>query len=455
MEQLQDRVLGALKHGDKERYTYALSFLQTEHFTEYRQRLFLLMCKLYQITRTPPDAKAIALALNGLKAQDLATELLSIFASLDGKEITESEFRAAVYQLDQSRLDGEFMNTLSTGLQINARPTWIQGRELFGRDEARQFIIANLQGSHSDEASDMSNAVYDDNTITEDYKNAKAGKVDFLQTGIHACDRIITGLERGDLMVIEGFLGEGKTTLALNIAHNAMLAGKNVLYGTTETVKKRVHRKLVCRHSYEPQFKQPIPNSDLKFGRLTPQQETILTEVNASLRNNHKAGKYGAFYITSIGGSLDGLKQAADVAQSLCGSLDLIVADYLAHMTTKSERVVLVDLIKETKAFAVTFNNRRGVPIITPWQTGLDKWEAAKKVGHYKKGSMADTLEIERTADIVHTILRDPDNELFLINNYTKVRDDADGGIFKLKCDLSYSYIGDESTARGTRGITL
>lgn len=61
------------------------------------------------------------------------------------------------------------------------------------------------------------------------------GEVTRLRTGINGLDDLIEGgLIRGDIHLVAGGPGTGKTVLSANIAYNAAMAGENVVYATFE-----------------------------------------------------------------------------------------------------------------------------------------------------------------------------------------------------------------------------
>jgi circadian clock protein KaiC len=63
----------------------------------------------------------------------------------------------------------------------------------------------------------------------------KEASVDRIKTGVEGLDELIEGgLMRGDIHLLAGGPGTGKTVLSANIAYNAAVAGENVVYATFE-----------------------------------------------------------------------------------------------------------------------------------------------------------------------------------------------------------------------------
>lgn len=66
-----------------------------------------------------------------------------------------------------------------------------------------------------------------------------------LSTGYGSVDKILYGLERGDLILIGARASMGKTAFALNIANNVSKAGGRVLYISIEMTQKQLLRRLL------------------------------------------------------------------------------------------------------------------------------------------------------------------------------------------------------------------
>lgn len=65
-------------------------------------------------------------------------------------------------------------------------------------------------------------------------------------TGFHRLDDILNGLQPGLLYVIAGETSSGKTSLALNIAENIVMAGYPALYFTMEMRHKQLIYRIIC-----------------------------------------------------------------------------------------------------------------------------------------------------------------------------------------------------------------
>ena len=84
--------------------------------------------------------------------------------------------------------------------------------------------------------------VYDELYETEGGKQSK----DLIPTGFIDLDKIILGIEKGEIIIIAGRPAMGKTSLALNISLNVAKKGVGVLIFSLEMSAKRLIARLLC-----------------------------------------------------------------------------------------------------------------------------------------------------------------------------------------------------------------
>ena len=104
------------------------------------------------------------------------------------------------------------------------------------------------------------------------------GDEDFLPTGLRALDERLNGGGRpGDLIVIAGRPGMGKTSLALSICENMAKDGATVGVLSMEMAKAKVHNRRVSMHSHIPLHKilRPERMSDFEWGQMSKAAEEI------------------------------------------------------------------------------------------------------------------------------------------------------------------------------------
>ena len=147
----------------------------------------------------------------------------------------------------------------------------------------------------------------------------RRGKGEALDTGLADLDRIITGFEPGQLVIIAGRPGHGKSALAGTIAVNLARRGRKVLLFSMEMGKGEVAGRFVSRLAN-------IPGGVLKRpGSMTAEQKEAIRKGIEALRK---------LPITiNTQGSLTP-EELASIAtrQKRTAGLDLVIVDYLQLM---------------------------------------------------------------------------------------------------------------------------
>jgi|TARA_R110000751_G_scaffold252195_1_gene351935 replicative DNA helicase len=91
-------------------------------------------------------------------------------------------------------------------------------------------------------------------------------KKNLVQTGIDRIDRAIVGFTKGEISIIAGRPGNGKSTLALNIAKNMILDDKKVLFISREMPRVELVKKLLAMHTQ-------VPNKEMRNNAVNYREE--------------------------------------------------------------------------------------------------------------------------------------------------------------------------------------
>lgn len=337
--------------------------------------------------------------------------------------VDESDFAWSVEQLRELTADRSTKEVLADAMEIVSKGKEVsRGLVLEGHEDARSYameqfslIDRDLMQAESPEG-DMRQERID---ILSDYAEKKRrrleGKQEGINFGITELDSILGGLQRGELALAVAYTSDGKSSLCVQLAwHAAVKQGKNVVFFTTETVQEVIRRKIVARHSKEPQFGLPdgLNTRDLKAGTLNDVEEVRLQEVVLDLEQNPA---YGKIYIVQVPreASVTTIEQRLSRLQRQF-QVDLCIVDYLAQFRAAeridSYRERLTSILKDAKRMAVTFNNGQGVPFISPWQINRQWYDVAQTQGLYTKQSLAETSEAERSPDVIVSLLGPNDN---------------------------------------------
>ncbi len=235
-------------------------------------------------------------------------------------------------------------------------------------------------------------------TIDNLYKEGK--EVTGLATHFDELDRMTSGLQNSELVIIAARPSMGKTAFAINIAQNAAIQGqKTVAVFSLEMSKESLLRRMLASEAL-------VDSQKIQKGFLLREDRDKLTNALERLVEAH-------IYIDDTPGiSLTEMRAKARRLRQTMGSLDLIVIDYLQLMSAGStgpnakryeNRTQEVSAISRgLKALAKELN----IPVIALSQLS----RASEQRGGDKKPMLSDLREsgsIEQDADVVAFIHRE------------------------------------------------
>ena len=212
-----------------------------------------------------------------------------------------------------------------------------------------------------------------------------------IPTGISALDRIITGLNKSDLIIVGARPGMGKTSFALNIARNAAVnAKKTVCFFSLEMTRDQLAQRMLSNEA-------SIESEKLRTGELSTDEWTRLAQAGTNLSS-------ASIYFDETSGIT--VPEMKAKLRRMKNKPDLVIIDYLGLMQSakKTENRVqeVSDITRNLKGMAKELN----VPVIACAQ--LSRGTETKGKSH--KPALADLREsgsIEQDADIVMFIYRE------------------------------------------------
>jgi replicative DNA helicase len=217
-----------------------------------------------------------------------------------------------------------------------------------------------------------------------------------LATGFHELDRMTSGLQAGDLIILAARPSMGKSSLAVNIAeHVALNQRQPVAVFSMEMGASQLAIRIVGSIGR-------IDQTHLRTGRLTDEEWPRLTEAIEKLRNIE-------LHIDETPGlTVSELRaNARRLARQCGGKLGLIVVDYLQLMTVSSS------MSEENRATAVG-EISRGLKMLAKELhcpvIALSQLSRGVESRTDKRPMMSDLREsgaIEQDADVIMFIYRD------------------------------------------------
>ena len=245
-----------------------------------------------------------------------------------------------------------------------------------------------------------------------------------IPTGIGDLDRVITGLNKSDLIIVGARPGMGKTSFALNIARNvALKSKKTVCFFSLEMTRDQLAQRLLSNEA-------SVVSTKLKTGELTPEEWTRLGNAGADL------SKADIYLDETSGITVPEMKAKL---MRMRKKPDLVIIDYLGLMQsakrTENRVQEVSDITRNLKIMAKDLK----IPVIACAQ--LSRGTETKGKSH--RPALADLREsgsIEQDADIVLFLYREKyyDSE--------KGEDEEKGNENKAECIVAKNRHGELAT---------
>ncbi len=214
--------------------------------------------------------------------------------------------------------------------------------------------------------------------------------------GIGELDRMITGLNKSDLIILGARPGMGKTSFALNIVRNvAVNTGKTVCFFSLEMTRDQLAQRMLSSEA-------GIKSEKLRTGELDDDEWTRLAQAGESL------SKANIYFDESSNITVPEMKAKL----RRMNKVDLVVIDYLGLMHSPRNIDNRVQEISEITRNLKIMAKDLKVPIIACAQ--LSRGTEGKGKSHRPALSdLRDSGSIEQDADIVLFLYRDAyyDNE--------------------------------------------
>jgi replicative DNA helicase len=455
-------VLAAILPARQDLLEYAIQNLNVEFFTDSQTRnLYTMMSRYYEVANGVMSKAALSDLLHNAGVSDIGKIALyeEIYEGLIQKEVSEVDFRWSCQQLIELAAEKSTLTALNEAMQVLNHGLLVGKEEIRGHEEARLHAAAKFseidRNLHIQETPE-GDIREEGEDFLRDYISRKemsaSGQLDGIQFGIPTLDAITGGLQPGELDLILAYASAGKTSLVIQAAWNACVTqGKNVVFVTTETLRPQVRRKLISRHSKLAKFDLPegLNSRDLKQGRLDSLSELKLRDVVSDFSDNPEYGKCHIMQAASKP-TVSGLENRLRRLQNQF-NIDLVVVDYFMlfkpDARRKDSREELNLVIEEAKSLAVTFNDGKGVPILSPWQTSRQKREEAQRTGRYDMSAMGETSMAERWADIIISVLDPPQTSRYTTLSFAAIknRDGEQSAGFSVDADYATSTFRDGS----------
>jgi len=291
--------------------------------------------------------------------------------------IRERYYARALMSAAQNIIKDINENTEDSGKLIDSAEQRIyeirQGREISGLTHIKSVI----ENETYDRLSKMA-----DPETRKDYIG--------IPSGIGDLDRMITGLNKSDLIILGARPGMGKTSFALNIARNvAVQSEKTVCFFSLEMTRDQLAQRMLSSEA-------GIKSEKLRTGELTADEWTRLAQAGENLsKANIYFDESSAITVPEMKAKLRRMRK-----------VDLVVIDYLGLMKSAKSTENRVQEVSEITRNLKIMAKELAVPVIACAQ--LSRGTETKGKSH--RPALSDLREsgsIEQDADIVLFLYRD------------------------------------------------
>ncbi len=258
-------------------------------------------------------------------------------------------------------------------------------------DSAETRIYNIRQGKNTSEASKLSDIVVD-KVIDRLNKLSSPDREKYLgfTTGFQDLDKVISGLNKSDLIIVGARPAMGKTSFALNLARNvAVVAKKKVLFFSLEMTKEQLAQRVI---STEARIKgQKMRNGNLDEGDWTRLATATSALSTAELYFDDTSN-------ITVNEMKAKIRRMKDV--------DCVIIDYLQLMKSGSRVESRVQEVSEITRSLKLMAKDLNVPVIVLAQLARGT-EARGKSHRPQLSDLRESGSIEQDADIVLMLYRE------------------------------------------------
>lgn len=257
-------------------------------------------------------------------------------------------------------------------------------------DQTIDKLMQVIGNNSSNTQSTLGEAVVETIEYLED---VAAGKIDRgLSFGIPSVDKAMGGARGGDLVILAGRSGSGKTAAALQFCVNQLRVGKRGMIYSLEMQKKNLVMRMTANMSERSL-------TDIKSGQLM-NDEAVFNQMNFMMN------KQKAIIIDDKGGKAISEINNDSRIENLKNGIDYIMIDYAQLITddiSTGKNTFKTESIGKITRSLKSLAKELDIPVILLAQVArdVDKNTVSGWQGKPIKANISDSKEIENDADII------------------------------------------------------
>lgn len=379
-QEAERSVLGSMFLDSRAVYAAIERLHASDFYARRHQQIFEAMCELCE-TGTPVDTITVVEKLDR-KGQLNGTDDTLYIADLSGNVPSAS---SVGYYIDIVEQKSVLRGLISAGQTIIQDATASEEEVADIVNRAGDLIYKIAVKRQRDSLTHIKQALLEGYMSISESMNSKTGIIG-IPTGFKQLDRMLSGLQKSQLIVVAGRPGMGKTSFAINIAQHAAVAlDVPVAIFSLEMSREQLAMRMMCSEAL-------VDSQKTRVGGLTPDDYDRLADAVEVLA---KAPIYiddsPTVTVMEMLAKSRRLKKEKD--------LGLVVIDYLQLMSGKDRRENRQQEISSMTRSLKIMAKEVGVPVVL-----LSQLSRASEKRDSKRPLLSDLREsgsIEQDADVV------------------------------------------------------
>lgn len=367
----------------------------------------------------------------------------------------------------------ELRDIAKTADKIRTVGITVKGKLIQGLEEADKWEAEARNKFNVSMRSGLQEGLFSDGAILVQQYEIAQNRKPGIKTGFEKIDEKTSGGYGGEVWLVSGWAGDGKTKTLINMCYNAsVLQHQNSAFLTAEMSCPQVLRNFWTRHTKNPKFLgHEILYEKIKKGTLSESEQEFYL---GPFKDDLKSAEYGRLEVVQCAGwtLLDVRRKLEAINKEY--PLNVVYIDYLgllkSSLRLSNPREDLEERFKEIKRLALEFGNGEQLLVVSAHQINrvgraeIDKIKSALKLKRTEKNAsqtdsivrqmgyhlydLAGSAEAERSCDVSIWVMRNQDdnqmNEMRIGMN--KNRDGAPLNTpISHVVDFEHCYIGPEA----------
>ena len=257
--------------------------------------------------------------------------------------------------------------------------------------EAARQMISELEGIIGDDHEEIKSVAELAKIHKDEYFKLGIEKKK-IYFGLKELDKMVGGVEGGDMIILAARPAVGKSAMALQIIEYNALKGKKVGYFNLEMKEKQVYERMIARAS------------KIEMARIRNATRFLQDEEQKFNSGNEKLLKWENVFVRSGSATISDLRIAVKN-----GRYDLVVIDYLQLLKPNKSRganryAEVGDISRGVKSIAMDYD----VPIIALSQ--LNRASEARENAEPNMSELRESGDIEQDASVI-IMMWNPDKD--------------------------------------------